>query len=107
VWRLASLKLSTSNPVSGEIYISISGQACGASGPLLTGKGPQMVSTASLTPQRGQRLFRGLPAHREGGMDWSYMLPLAREGQMAERTYQLPGGQAGAALLASPVQPLP
>ena len=63
MWRLASLKLSTSNLVSGEIYASISGAWPGVRLPPIpdskpvTGKGTPGVPLQILPSYcRGQRL---------------------------------------------------
>lgn len=62
MWRLASLKLSTSNLVSGEIYTSLSGAWPGAQLPpapdskLVPGKGTPDVSLQILPScRKGQR----------------------------------------------------
>lgn len=130
MWRLASLKLSTSNLVAGKIYISLSGVWPGVnlspSPPTASGAwqmDPRCLSTDSpILPERTESSCpedslpwrEGVSVRRDGL--GGYNLHLAHEGRMAERTASAPKGArlAGpsktgqeSALLAFPAHPLP
>ena len=102
MWRLASLKLSTSNLVSGEIYASISGAWPGVRLPphtrLQAGdwkRDPRGFSTDSPILLKRTELSRGLPPLKgrrvcQGDAVGGYDLHLAHEGPTAERTSSSP-----------------
>lgn len=107
MWRLASLKLSTSNlvGVGGGIYARISGAWPGVHLPHPRlqrwglEKGPQMFFYRFFHPTGEDRSCpEGSPTRRREGMSirrdavGGYNLHLAHEGQMAREPRQLPRG---------------